>query len=88
MSLLEEPCGPLQGPYNQRRHTLEVVCQVRNAQLHLRWIYTQQLHPTTVERLASAFVNEPTRLLEQCQRGEGMGYALAISSWPSHLRET
>jgi non-ribosomal peptide synthase protein (TIGR01720 family) len=68
-------CGPLYDPRSPRRHLLDVVCDVSEGRLQLRWIYSPDIHRReTVQGLADGFLGALRALLSPDKEAPGAGF--------------
>ncbi|HEX2516727.1 MAG TPA: condensation domain-containing protein, partial [Chloroflexota bacterium] len=68
-------CGPLYDPRSPRRHLLDVVCDVSEGRLQLRWIYSPAVHRReTVQGLADGFLGALRALLSPDREAPGAGF--------------
>ncbi|HEY52372.1 MAG TPA: amino acid adenylation domain-containing protein [Caldilineae bacterium] len=67
----EEEVGPEQHPDGERAAQLHIVSIVSADQLHVRWLYSRELHDRkTVERWANLYVQELANLVSQLVAGD------------------
>ena len=68
-------CGPLYDPRAPRRHLLDVVCDVSEGRLQLRWIYSPAVHRReTVQGLADGFLGALRALLARDREAPAAGF--------------
>ncbi|HET9223340.1 MAG TPA: condensation domain-containing protein, partial [Roseiflexaceae bacterium] len=73
--LLQEPVGPLHAQSGQRFHKIEITGQVLGGQLHMDWIYSENLHRReTIAGLAEGFVAALRALIAESRAPHAGGY--------------
>ncbi|MBC1221786.1 amino acid adenylation domain-containing protein [Nostoc sp. UCD121] len=73
--LAAQTTGSNRSLQGSRSHFLEIDGMVTDGKLRLDWTYSQNIHhPTTIERLATHFIEALRRLIAHCQSQEAGGY--------------
>ncbi len=71
-----ESKGKEQSPRGKRKYLVDVVANVSEGELQIRWIYSGNLFKAeTIEALAQAFLEELNRLIDHCLSPEAGGYS-------------
>ena len=74
-ALASEATGAIRSPRAARGNTLEILGGVSDGKLHVRWIYSRNLHRReSVEALAKAFATALRELIEHCKDPEAASF--------------
>lgn len=72
---LNESNGRAFSTQTRRKHVLDILSHVSGGQLHVEWMYSEQVHlPATIEQLAQNYIQALQRLIAHCLSPEAGGY--------------
>jgi amino acid adenylation domain-containing protein/non-ribosomal peptide synthase protein (TIGR01720 family) len=85
--LTSDPVGQSRGKLGRRRYLIEIDGAVRDGQLQIEWVYSNELHgQQTIEAVAESFIRRLRKLIEHCVLREVREYT--PSDFPlAHLNE-
>ncbi|WP_017654190.1 non-ribosomal peptide synthetase [Fortiea contorta] len=73
--IAQESAGTEQSISGDRTHLIEVNASIASGKLQLNWTYSQNIHQkSTIETLASGFINALTDIIHHCQSPNVGGY--------------
>ena len=74
-ALAHEPTGPTESPRATRPYLLDLIAQVQDGCLQLRWIYSDSVHRReTIEYLANQFLQALRELIDHCLSPDAGGF--------------
>src|SRR5262249_15990178 len=75
ITLAEEKAGPERSPRQPRRYLLDVLGQISEGRLRLRWVYSAEVYkPATIEAQARNYLKALRGIIAHCLSPEAGGY--------------